>query len=453
MSTKPKPLFQSLLIALVLTLGCPLPSLAQSGLTLAEVKEKLTVYFADELLADLEKVMPKGAQYRIWGWDVGDFTSDGYNDLALSVYTIGSRKKECTVHLIADLDGFLTDVALFNVSFVDLPLEVGVVIKDNTCFIAQKRKADDWGMKGYRFVAGSVVLVDEFTTNKISGYPHESYRNYVNLATREEFSNDKGDVLFNTDYLTIPCYERGRQLFAGIYAEVAPSSIRNVVSGSYWWKGEDDASFSARCVYDEQYLYIRVTVADSNVVTGWCDTCAADRLEIWFEVNNRSENDYSRTIKRITRKGIQPRNAVDSGLYALAVKIGDFEDVPATVKVLTTDDLDPVQTDALDNIRVVTGQRSNGFVVKLRIPMELLGFAHSPVDDEEITEYGCTIALYDVDNEFRPEETTVIASSSLSKLDPSTYGAIRFVPNKKWYGETRNIFTDAVLSTLRELGF
>lgn len=449
----PKPPIKYYLATLVVLVASSLHLSAQGGLSITDVKEKLKAYFADELLADLEKVMPQGAQYRIWGWDVGDFTGDGYNDVALSVYTSGTRKKECTVHMIADVDGFLTDVATFNVPFVDLPLEVGVVIKDTTCFIARKRKSDDWGMKGYRFVAGSVVLVDEFNSNQLSGFAHEDYRNYVTLDTREEFSNDKGKVLFESQYLTIPCYERGRQLFAGIYAEVAPSSIRNVLEGSYWWEGADDASFSTRFVYDEENIYVRVNVYDSNVVTGWCDTCIADRLEVWFEVNNRAEKDYSRTIERVSRKGIQPRNEVDSGIYALLVKIGDFEDIPPTIKVKTTDELDPIQQAALENVRVVTGQRSDGYVVKLRIPMELLGFAQPPIDDDVLTEYGCTVVLHDVDNEFRPEETTTIATSRLSKLDPSTYGAIRFVPAKRWYGETRNIFTDAVLTTLRELGF
>lgn len=420
---------------------------------MADMKEKLTKYFADELLADVEKAMPKGSPYRIWGWDVGDFTGDGYNDLALSVYTVGSRKKECTVHMFADIDGFLTDVANFTVGFVDLPLEVGVVIKDTSCFIARKRKEDDWGMKGYRFVAGSVVLVDEFNSNKVLGYPHEDYRNYVTLDTREQFTDAKDRVLYQADYLTIPCYERGRMLYAGIYNEVGVGSIRHVLNGAYWWKGPDDASFTTRFVYDADNIYVRVNVVDSTVVTGWCDTCPADRIEIWFEVNDRDDKEYSRTITKISRRGISTRNEVDSDVYALAVKIGDFTDIPPTVKVKVAGRLDSLQHAALESVRVVTVQSAEGYVVKLKIPIELLGFDHMPVDPEKLTEYGCTVVLYDVDNEFRPEETTAIATSPLTPLDPSSYGAIRFVPPQKWYGETRNIFTDGVMSTLRELGF
>ncbi|MCO6466796.1 MAG: hypothetical protein J5I53_09295 [Bradyrhizobiaceae bacterium] len=446
-------LHRLIVAVIVCALGSTQYLTAQSGLTMAEMREKLGKYFAEELLADLEKPMPKGATYRIWGWDVGDFTGDGYNDVALSVYTTGTRKKECTVHMFADVEGFLVDVAMFTVPFVDLPLEVGVVIKDTTCFIARKKRSDDWSMKGYRFVAGSVVLVDEFNSNKVNGYPHEDYRNYLSLDTREQFTNTKDKVLFQSDYLTIPCYERGRQLFAGTNAEVRVGSVRQVLNGSYWWKGADDASFAARLVYDDNNLYVRVNVTDSTVVTGWCDTCPADRVELWFELNELAKGTYSRAIQKVGKRGIELRNEVDSGIYALAVKIGDFEEVPPTVKVKTTDDLDQAQNAALERVRVVTVQKSDGYVVKLKIPWELLGFAQAPVDDDSLTEYGCTIVLYDVDNEFRPEETTTIASSPLSSLDPSTYGAISMVPAGKWYGETRNIFAEGVMATLRELGF
>ncbi len=426
---------------------------AQTGMAFEELSAKLVTYFDKELIGDLEKVMPRGAQYRIWGWDVGDFTGDGYNDVAFSIYIAGVRKKECHVYLFGDIDGYLVNVATFPVSFVELPLEVGVVIKDTTCYIARKRKNDDWGMKGYRFLQGSVVLVDEFTTNKVAMLPHEEYRNYHTLATREKFENAEGEEIYSNAFLTIPCYERTRQICAGIQPEVHAYSIDHVLNGTYWWKGASDASFAARFVYDAEYLYVRVAVVDSTVVTGWCDTCPADRVELWFEVNEPAEGQYSRTITRVGRSGVVAREEADSGIYAFAVKIGDFADIPPAIKVKTTDEFDQEQSSVLNSVRVVTTQRSNGFVVKVRIPLVLLGFSAPPLDEDGTTEFGCTVVLHDVDNEFRPEETTTIATSPLNDLNPSSYGGIRFIPNDRWYGETRNIFTDGVMASLRELGF
>ena len=43
--------------------------------------------------------------------------------------------------------------------------------------------------------------------------------------------------------------------------------------------------------------------------------------------------------------------------------------------------------------------------------------------------------------------------ASFQPLDPSTYGAVSLIPEGVWYGSTTNIYTDAVLGTLRELGF
>ncbi len=442
------PLFAFVLL-LILTQK---PVLAQGGMSFDELTGKLSVYFADELLADLPKSLPRGIPYRIWGWDVGDFTGDGYNDLALSIYISTSRKRECQVYLFGDIDGYLVNVATYAVPFIELPLEVGVVIKDTTCYIARKRRDEDWSVKGYRFYQGSIILVDEFRSNKVLSFDHETYRNYRTLETRETFADRNGKTVYDNQYITIPCYDRMRQLYAGTTGEAHVWSIRNVRSGSFWWKGETDASFRARLVYDANYVYVRVTVIDSNVVTGWCDTCAADRLEVWFETNMPDEC-LSRTIERIDKKGIVPRKTASSGIYGFVVTIGDFEDKRPSVRLKTTDDVFSESADLVSDVRVVTAQHVNGYTVKLRIPLELLGFAQPPVQGADDSEIGCTIMVVDVDNDFRPEETTIIASSSLEYMNPSTYGGLRFIPAEKIYGEATNFYVDAVIANLRELGF
>ena len=419
----------------------------------SDMKLKLAPYFADELIADVEASMPQGASYRVWGWDVGDFTGDGYNDLALSIHILGTRKRECNVYLIADIDGFMMNVGEYRIKYVELPLEVGVVIKENTCYVVQKEKADHWVMRGYRYVSGSIVKVDEFISNKIERFAHEGYRNYQTLETRDKYVFPNKRTAFETRYLTIPCYQRGRQVYAGIVPDVQVDKIRNVVDGAYWWKGSEDASFSARIVYDQSFLYLRVKVKDSTVVTGWCDTCPADRLEIWFDVTPPDELGGSRYITTLNKSSIEIRTETDSGLYAFAVKIGDFQEVHPSIKVRTTDELSVEQEDALAAVRVVTAQRADGYIVKMRIPFVLLEYDQAPLLENELIELGCTVALYDVDNEFRESETTTLATSAIQPLDPSTYGVISFIPDGLWYGETANIYADAILGALRELGF
>lgn len=442
-------------LILALVIGClgAVPLHAQSGMEFAEFKRKIEPYFAEELIEDLRNTMPQGAQYRIWGWDVGDFSGDGFYDIAFSVNILGTRKRECVVYLYIDNEGFLVNIARYPLQYVDLPLEIGVVIKEGACFITQKRKAEAWSIKGYQYRDGAVVHFDEFVSDRIEAYGHEAYRNYRDLDTRERFVGPKDDVVFDTEYLTIPCYRRGRQVFAGYAQDVSVGAIANVHDGAFYWTGPQDGSFTAKTVFDDDYLYLRIDVTDSTVVTGWCDTCAADRFEIWLDATPPDPKTGSRYVLNDGDGRLKFRTQSDSGLFAFSVRIGDFADLRPTIKVRTTDELEPEQQAAVQSVRVVTALRADGYVIKVRIPFVLLGYNRAPVDDATITELGCTLAMFDVDNEFRPDETSLIATSPIGVLNPASYGALRFVPDGKWYGETTNIYVDAVMSYLTELGF
>lgn len=418
-----------------------------------EFTRRADPYFAEDLLSDVRLAMPQGSNYKIWGWDVGDFSGDGYYDLALSVHILGTRKKECVVYMFIDVEGYLVPVSRMPFQYVELPLEVGVVIKDVACYVTQKRKSEDWSIRGYRFTEGAVVLVDEFVSDKIESFQHESFRSFQTLRTSERLANRKNEEVFTTEFLTIPCYSRSRQVYAGYVAEVQVSTTTHVPDGAYWWTGESDASFSARMVYDDDFLYARIYVRDSNVVTGWCDTCIADHVELMLDVAPPAEGSRSRYISRIEREEVVVRSASDSGLYTFTVRLGDFGDNLPRVAIKTTDELDPAQVKARKQLRVVTAPRRDGYVVKLRIPFALLGYQKAPIDEQGVVEFGCAIAAVDYDNEFRPDERSVIATSNVESLDPSTYGALRFVPDGTWYGESVNIYGDAVINTLRELGF
>lgn len=441
------------MLGLLVCIMSPLDVSAQAGMTFEEFRPKIEPYFAEELIEDVKAAMPQGTRYRIWGWDVGDFSGDGIYDLAISVNILGTRRRDCLVYLFVDNEGFLVNISKMPLQYIDLPLEIGVVIKDGTCFVTQKRRAEDWSIRGYRFTEGSVAVVDEFVSNRIELFGHETFRSYQTLETRERFLTDNDDLAFAAEYRTIPCYGRGRQVFAGYVAEVNVADVKNVTAGAFWWTGYEDASFSARVVYDDDFLYFRIAVLDSHVITGWCDSCDADRLDIWLDVTPAYELGGSRYVNKVDRSKLEVRSSSDSGLFAFSIGLGDFADRRPSIRVKTTDELDPSQEEAVQLVRVVTAPRSNGYIMKIRIPFVLLGFEKAPVDEKTLTELGCSIALHDVDNEFRPEEAATIATSPIQPLNPSTYGAIRFVPEGRWYGETTNIYTEAVLNALRELGY
>lgn len=427
---------------------------AQTGMTFAEFALKLDPYFDKELIMDISAQLPQGAEYRIWSWDVGDFSGDGFNDVAFAVKVTGDKRKVMNVYLITDIDGFLTTVAQFQYNYVDLPLEVGVVIKENACYTTRKLEEFNWIVRGYRYDMGSVVLLDEFSTAKVDKYTRETYKNYQSLQTSERFINTQtNETAFSTKYLTIPCYPRGRQMYRGYAAEAVSKSVDYVTSGAFYWGGEDDCSFSLRSVYDEDYLYMTVTVKDDELITGRCDSCTADYLDLWFDTNQPGP-DGERFISKTKRsQKMSIHSTADSGLYCITAKLGDFLERKPYIKVKTTDELEPTQKSVVSQVKVVAAPRKNGYIVKLRIPFLLLGYEHAPIDEKELTQLGCTVVVHDSDNEFRPEEEALICTSPFSSMNPATYGTIQFVPQEHWYGETTNLYTDSLLKYLGEMGF
>ncbi|MES2766356.1 MAG: sugar-binding protein [Bacteroidota bacterium] len=422
---------------------------AQVGMTLDELSKKIEKYFDKELIGDLEKQLPD-AKYAIWGWDVGDFSGDGFSDIAFTVRMAGERGKKVNVYLFADIDGYLTNIAQFPYEYYEIPLEIGVVIRDTTCYITKKREQFNWVMRGYRFDVGSVVLVDEFTTSKIDKYTRETYRNFQTLRGSDRFFNasrNKPELL--SQYLTIPSYPKGRYIYKGFAKEVEANSIDFVGEGAYYWGGDADASYNVNSTYDEEALTLVVRVNDDVVVPDKCDSCVSDYLQIWLDTNPvGSERLYSKEKKKFAF-----RKQGDTGIFAFTIRPGDFLKRRASVQLATDDKLTIKQQAAAQEIRATSGVRDNGYLLKVRIPFALLGISVPKAGEAKPIEVGCSVALHDIDNEFRPEEKSVIATSVFKANEPASYGVLTLVPQEAWYGEAENVYLDPLLKTLTELGF
>lgn len=203
----------TLLLALIITGKVS----AQSGLKFNELAMRLDPYFAKELILDIKKQLPQGSDYNIWGFDVGDYSGDGYFDCAVSLKLAAEKEKIVHVYFFVDIEGYLTEVGNFQYEFFEIPLEIGVVIKNNACFVTRKREQFNWLMDGYRFVNGSLVKLDRFTTKRDGLLTHETYRNYLTLENTEKYLYTRdNEEKFYTKYLAIPCYERGRQIYQEI---------------------------------------------------------------------------------------------------------------------------------------------------------------------------------------------------------------------------------------------
>jgi hypothetical protein len=422
---------------------------AQSGLTLEQMQEKLQPFFADELVGDLKDQLPRGAQFRIWGWDVGDFSGDGAPDLVMSIRAQNDKGRNMQVYLFADIDGYLTRVGKFTYTFVESPIEVGVLVKENGCFVLQKYQDFEWSITGYRLDNGSLMVLDSFRTERVRTMTHEAYRNFQTLSGYEKYRDTRtNDELFFSDFLCIPSYPRGKYIYKGFASDAVSNAVKYISRGAFFWNGAEDLSFSVRSVHNEQYLYFLVKITDDRIVSETKEGSPFDRVEIWLDMTNAG----SRFIKK-RGKTESFRTKAEGGIFAFSINPGNFAERKPSVKTSAVDILSEVQKQSVQQVKVASTLWDKGYIVKIRVPFQLLGFVGAPIEEGKVTEYGCTVVVKDIDNEFRPEEETLLASSKFDNPNPSSYGALLLLPNTIVYGEAKNIYIETIAERLREIGF
>jgi len=363
------------------------------------------------------------------------------------------RKRIVQVYLFVDMDGFLTQVAKFPYKFIETPLEVGIIIKSNACLITKKHKQFSWSIRGYRFLDGNLVLYDDYTTKPVGKFTKETYKNYQDLKSSLKYVlTSKKKTKFYTKYTSVPAYPRGKIIYKGYSAEAHISDIDFVNRGAWYWTGEKDGSYDIKAVYDESYIYISLKIRDDNFVPQYCDSCIGDYVRLWFDFSDI--NSKSSRFPVVKRKKLIYKNIENEEIFSITIYPGDFYDKRAYVsEVSSTEDLEDYQKEAVKNIRTASAPRDSGYVIKVKIPFRLFGYEIAPVDDNTFASIGFTSVFHDIDNEFRPEEETQIASSIFNPAKPVTYGEILLVPQNKWYGSAKNYYRLDILRFLLELGF
>lgn len=425
---------------------------SQSGTQFYEFSEKLEQYFDKSLIVDVKNALPQGSDYSIWGWDVGDFSGDKINDLAFGIVIKGEKKKKVRVYQFVDIDGYLTKVNELQYDFFELPLEVGIVIKKNVCYITQKSKQFNWKIFGYTYDNGVIMQLDEYETEKFNKITKESYTNYVNLKCYDKFINTgDGKELFFADYLTIPCYPRGKKIYKGFAGETYSDYTDYASSGAFNWTGEKDLSFTVRSSYDEQFLYFFVNVNDESVIPYVCDTCNTDAVTLWLDMNQLLED--KKPYVEVANDKLTIKDKVESGLYKFVVRPGDFKEVKPYIEINTSDKLENFQKLASQSIKVSSNYTKTGYVVKFKIPFQIFGIETNFLEEIKTNIIGCTVIVNDVDNEFRLDEKTTLSTSNFLENNPTTFGKLVIVPPSQWFGESKNIFKEDILKTMNDYGF
>ena len=256
--------------------------------------------------------------------------------------------------------------------------------------------------------------------------------------------------------MSIPAYAKNVREIKGISNRVLANKPDFAVKGAFYWQGDSDCSFAIHHVhYDNDYLTFDISVTDDALIYGRCDTCTSDYVDIWFTTHPPSTDVNQYIDKRINKKKRSTDKKLiisDSGTMAISIKPGDFLEQNSTVSIIKSEDY-TVNASLLSSIKHSSSLTKTGYVLKIAIPLQLLGNQIQTEIKESIKAIGFSVVVHDCDNQFRPEEETILATSSFIYDNSDTLGSLLFVPEGKKYGESLNIFSEPFSSYLLELGF
>ncbi|HET7152653.1 MAG TPA: sugar-binding protein [Candidatus Kapabacteria bacterium] len=433
---------------LFLISGLSLTARAQEGTSFDDLVPKFSEAFNNEMIQDLRTKLPDPATYKIWGYDAGDYSGDGYPDCALSIQVIGEHENLVHVYFFIDDEGVLKNVATMTRHYIALPIEVGVNIRDGVCSVVAKKKDREWEIISYRYHYGDFAVADSFTRNFVNPIAWERTRDFIGMHGTNRFYNFDNDSNYDySSFLTLPTYRRGHQPYFDTPSITSDSTVNYVIKGSYYWSGGNDCSFSTQTAYDDDYLYFLVRVKDDRVITYAESPDANDHVDIWIDAALKN---------RIAVKGSDSslifRTRADSNLFDFTVSLGNFLEKKPRIKLASSQQFNDDQYAAMKLMKVVSRKTPEGYLIKIRIPFTVLGLDSAPVDND-MTTMGCTVVVHDIDNGYRPEEETRLATSTFNAKNPTSYGEVLLIPSGKMYGVAKNIELESVLDRINEVGF
>lgn len=442
-----------ILVGFIYFLLVPNLAIPQSGMTAAEFKVKLEQYFNEDMVNDVFSKIPQQTRFTVWGWDVGDFSGDNNTDLAFSIKVLGESRKIVYVYMFVDIDGYLEPIYVEPFQYVSLPLEIGISIRSNMCSITQKRENDFWTIKSFTFDNGILRLVEEYSSQLLSNYGLETWVNYKSNEVKIKVESlGKNPLDFQTTYFFVPSYPRNSYVFKGYPVNTYVDKVDFVVRGSYYWKGEADASFSIKSSFDQNFLYFTMFITDDFFVAKECDKCIGDKVIFWFDFQ-----PYANSFKRIFKKTdnqLLLRDKPEGNIYKLEFNLGNLlEKSPFVESINSNEPLDEEQIKSTEKIKLFFTIENAKYVLKVRVPFTFFGFEQLPTDNDLPVHIGFNAMYVDVDNEFRINEVTYLTNSDFDETKPSTFGELILIPNFQKFTFAKNIYLQNLLRILEDFGF
>lgn len=473
----------AVLLSLALTVTDP----RAQGMPIDSLQGRLTAELKiPDALEQLRGQIGNFENMRVWGMAIGDFSNDANPDLAISLYDIkgGVSQRFVSVRLFQNVGGKLVPMMTRSAQYFESPIEVGLSIDNSAVSIIQKTGENSWFQEAYTIQFGDVILTERFDTESqtvqaVKGQQPRNFgrqisRNYENLLTREMyFGGATGETLLSAEYYTFPAYNRLRSIYPGYGSWMMDTSARFILEGNGLRRNWSDLSIAKGLAgYDDEYLYVSLSVNDDYLSGGNNNVQSNDRITLWLDTYLKGE----RVIK--SRKGgtLTFRDQLDSFIYSVTIPLGQLPGRIENVSYTSAAPLNSAQLESAKLIRAqydhdtVGGGRLTGYTMRVRIPWGFLGFESNPVslyetrapqvagmlessEKEESPIFGLTALVYDIDDPNRPNEVTLQATSAFRAGDPSSFGALDLKPSTQFYGRVYSTFLPELKQGLLEAGF
>ncbi len=464
------------------------------GMPIDSLDGRFDLVFSPSLRASIKEAIPEDYDaQRVWGLAIGDFSNDTLPDLAISLFNTSHPKQEVTVHLLVNENGKFHDVFQKKYTYFETPIEVGLTTDGSVVSVLQKFDESHWRQEGYSYYAGDLMMIDELETRKEDvpalmgkdkAMAHDLYRNYENLRTKESFFSTKDNqTMLHSEFYTFPAYSRLRYVYPGYGHDMSDNSEQFIAKGGSFRRDSKDCSIRrALAAYDDEYIYISVSVRDDQVWGGDEKMEKNDRVSLWFDAFNTESRYFTKE-----KKGSIPqfRTKTDSTIYNVTFSMPAVLSTTPRVSASSVVALSDVQREALGNIRATVIRDTangvvNGYTLKARIPFAYLGYEGNPINSyetraaeqlfneskpgkkkrtndlierEDYPAIGFTIVVNDVDDPNHPEEFTQQATSSFDPDNPTSFGEIVLVPTGAFYGEVYPTYTKELTDQLIKAGF
>lgn len=464
------------------------------GMPIDSLKDRIVGIFGEPLFTSLRDALPiRFDNQRVWGLAMGDFSSDGKTDLAISLYDVSTGGKTVVVHLLQNQEGKeFKEMFRKKYSYVETPIEVGLVSEGYILYIVQKPNDNNWIQEGYTVYAGDVITIDEFETRKIElgaggsrtkPFGYELYRSYESLLTTEKFFDMKNSQqLLSSEYYSFPAYSRLRSVYPGYGKDMFDTSTNFIVKGGIHRKDEKDLSIEkALAAYDDEYIYFSITVNDDQVWGGNDKMESNDRIALWFDMYNGSNRFLSKGTKNSVTSF---RTNADSTIYNIIFSIPDIMSRTPKLTLSSVANLTDAQQESGKLIRGLierdtAGRVVTGYTLKVRIPFTFLGLETNPITAYEsraaenvfdskdgkkkkphsmrdfslYPKFGFSAVAVDVDDPTLPEEITMQATSDFKPNDPSSYGEMLLIPSGSFYGSVTPTYLNEITDQIQKAGY